>query len=285
MEKVNWPRAIEKNRDALLRIVEMLFAMAGLAQNAVLPRHLRNSILRILRPAESAVRRLIILAARGVEVMLRPASPLRGGRRSKRSDADPGGGNSKARSRILPPPGSVALRAPLAPGSSHGSRPVLRTPSRGRLNAKGLASRPAATNEPSLPLLDPLKHFHFGPIRRKAKTFPRITWIGLTDPTPIPDDWNPSPDDEIDAAPLLRRLRSLKHALDDLDKQALRLARWKARLKLFHALPHEQRGRRRLDVMRPGWPPGRRKRRIHEIDDILTNLHSLAIYAEELDSS
>ncbi len=31
--------------------------------------------------------------------------------------------------------------------------------------------------------------------------------------------------------------------------------------------------------MRPGWPPGRRKRRIHEVDDVLTELHSLARHA------
>ncbi len=64
---INWDKAIARNRDALLRIVEVLFAMAGLAEGeiaATLPRHLRNHILRILRPAEAAVRRLVIIAAR-----------------------------------------------------------------------------------------------------------------------------------------------------------------------------------------------------------------------------
>ncbi|MFZ2101519.1 MAG: hypothetical protein WAU86_13235, partial [Oricola sp.] len=72
---VNWPVAIERNREALLRIVAMLFAIAGLDENtatATLPRHLRFYLIRILRPAESAVRRLVIIVARGLVVEIRP---------------------------------------------------------------------------------------------------------------------------------------------------------------------------------------------------------------------
>ncbi|MFZ2103256.1 MAG: hypothetical protein WAU86_22105, partial [Oricola sp.] len=60
---------------------------------------------------------------------------------------------------------------------------------------------------------------------------------------------------------------------------AKRLARWRARLDLPSDRP------RRLSPMRPGWPPGRRKRPIHEIDEILKDLHSLAVYAERKDTS
>jgi len=31
--------------------------------------------------------------------------------------------------------------------------------------------------------------------------------------------------------------------------------------------------------MRPGWPPGRRKRPRYEVDDILADVHSLTLYA------
>ncbi len=68
---MDWARAIEINQAALARIVAALIAMVGLvAQGAVarLPRPLYRRALRILRPAESAVRRLIIIAARGVAV-------------------------------------------------------------------------------------------------------------------------------------------------------------------------------------------------------------------------
>ncbi|MFZ2098990.1 MAG: hypothetical protein WAU86_00320, partial [Oricola sp.] len=61
--------------------------------------------------------------------------------------------------------------------------------------------------------------------------------------------------------------------------QARRLARWRARrdLGLLRAP--------RFSPMRPGWPPGRRKRPIHEIDEILKDLHSLAVYAEKSPNS
>ncbi len=75
---INWDMAIARNRNALLRIVEVLFAMAGLAEGeiaATLPRHLRNHILRILRPAEAAVRRLVIIAARSLVVVVKPRRP------------------------------------------------------------------------------------------------------------------------------------------------------------------------------------------------------------------
>jgi hypothetical protein len=67
-------RAAEHYREALLRIVDMLFALIGLDETAViatLPRFTRNHVLRILRPAESAARRLIVVAARGIEVIVR----------------------------------------------------------------------------------------------------------------------------------------------------------------------------------------------------------------------
>ena len=68
---MDWILAIDLNRDALLRIVAALFAMTGLADDTeapalLLPRHLRNAVLRLLRPAESAARRLIVIAARGL---------------------------------------------------------------------------------------------------------------------------------------------------------------------------------------------------------------------------
>jgi hypothetical protein len=104
--------AIEMNRVALKRILAMLVAMAGLGDAAftsplrggrrspdrrvgvieapqpppdasrrpplkgevglALPRHLYRAILRLLRPAEAAARRLIIAAARGLVVKLPP---------------------------------------------------------------------------------------------------------------------------------------------------------------------------------------------------------------------
>ncbi len=62
---MDWTLAINRNRDALLRVIATLYALAGLANGAqfsTLPRFTYRTILRVLRAAESAVRRLIVLA-------------------------------------------------------------------------------------------------------------------------------------------------------------------------------------------------------------------------------
>jgi hypothetical protein len=120
--------------------------------------------------------------------------------------------------------------------------------------------------------------------RFQRRSFPRITFIGLTEPTPIPDDWIPSPDDEIDATRLCRRLAGLKRALDDLDGQARRLARWRARRTFLSSSSSSlSRGSPRFSPMRPGWPPGFRKPAFHAVDDVLRECHSLARRALDYD--
>jgi hypothetical protein len=78
---MDWPLAIRRNRDALRRIVAVLFAMAGLKVGGTLvtlPRGVFQAVLFILRPAESAVRRLIVIAAHGLKLSPRPkrAAPV-----------------------------------------------------------------------------------------------------------------------------------------------------------------------------------------------------------------
>ena len=72
---MDWDRAIERNRQPLLRIVASLFAMIGLSEDGQverLARPLYRAVLLVLRPAEAAVRRLIIVAARGMVVKPSP---------------------------------------------------------------------------------------------------------------------------------------------------------------------------------------------------------------------
>ena len=79
---MDWARAIERNSEALKGIVEVLFAMLGLAGEATvarIPQPLHRAVLRVLRPAESAVRRLVVIAARGLVVKLAPSRPMPAG--------------------------------------------------------------------------------------------------------------------------------------------------------------------------------------------------------------
>ncbi|CAN5350614.1 hypothetical protein BH10PSE7_BH10PSE7_17990 [soil metagenome] len=76
---MDWDRAIAINQAALLRIVAALIAMAGLAVGggmARLPRSMHSTVLGVLRPAESAVRRLIVIAARGIVAKPLPVRPM-----------------------------------------------------------------------------------------------------------------------------------------------------------------------------------------------------------------
>ena len=63
---MNWPQAIERNSETLLRIILALVSSLGLADGGVLktlPRFLYQKALRIIIPAEAAVRRLILIIA------------------------------------------------------------------------------------------------------------------------------------------------------------------------------------------------------------------------------
>jgi hypothetical protein len=65
---MDWARAIEINRLALVRIVGELVALLGLVSGGTLE--------RILRPAESALRRLIVIAAHGLVAKPLPSRPM-----------------------------------------------------------------------------------------------------------------------------------------------------------------------------------------------------------------
>jgi hypothetical protein len=66
---------IERNRIALLTIIAALISMIGTDSSRV-AHSIRLTILRILRPAESAVRRLIAATARNIEVEWKPSRPM-----------------------------------------------------------------------------------------------------------------------------------------------------------------------------------------------------------------
>ena len=263
---MDWNAAIEKNREALKRVLAMLVAMAGLDPHPevregeprrTLPRHLHRAVLGLLRPAEAAARRLIIVAARGIVVVLPPARP-----RKQR-------------------PTSTILRNGIGTGivMPRGFRPGAGTPA-----ARTLA----------LPLLDPLPRWGASP-RPGPSGFPRISIPGLTERFPVPRA--PSSDDPIDAARLALRLGALGRALDDLPREAKRFARWRAHRDAAGAQNRKHAGRfRRVWPLRPGRPPGGRlahydpdawggRKNIRDVDEILAHTHALAFYALSPDTS
>ena len=216
-----------------------------------LPRHLHRALLRLVRPAEAAARRLVIMAARDLVVALPPPrprlNPLRPAILSRRPGACSGTG-------IVMPRG---VRAPSAPASP----------------------APARGPGKSLPLFDPLPR-----LRRRRAVFrgpggsglPRISVPGWTVPAPVAPWRPPAPGDPVDATRLRLRLAAVAAALADLPGQARRYARWRARRDRAIAA-----GRiTRVSALRPGPAWGARRpqarRPEHEIDELVRDLHYFA---------
>ncbi|MEQ1951346.1 hypothetical protein [Mesorhizobium sp. CN2-181] len=300
---MDWNAAIDKNREALKRILAMLVGMAGLAAGGsvgaggqftlfprkgaaasrqvlaekskrspalTLPRHLHRAILKLLRPAEAAARRLIVVAARGL---------------------------------VLPPP------RPREPKPKKLGRRKFRRI--GPLEVRRV---------PALPLFDPLPPWNRRPSRPAPCGVPRISIAGFGEPVPVPPP--ASRNDPIDASRLALRLQTLAATLDDLPRQAKRFARWQARRdavsaqdkktrdamtagdgdpdamsehdKMLAAIGARRRMRkaatarsgdpprpgraRRTWPLKPGRPPGWRPKPTHDVHEVLDVVHGLACW-------
>ena len=232
---MDWKLAVSRNRDQLRGIVAALFVLARMRVGGVLvvlPRSVLASIMLVLRPAESAVRRLIVIAAAGLGTV---------GPSHRDVDA-----SALARLRDL-----------------RQLHPVFRTR--------------------AFQLFDPLKTFDMEALWDcEAPAYQ--SWYANHDSAfsaasqPVPHD------QPINAAHIGQRLNALMRALDDLPRQARRLAHWRVRQDRALA---ENRPLRpaRLSTLRPGLPPGWRERAVHEIDPVLRECHALAGYLPDAPDS
>ena len=229
---MDWDLAIKRNSDALKGIVDLLFVLLGLVGDVRLdriPYSVHRAVLRVLHPAESALRRLIVIAARGLVVKLVPSRPMPAGPIISK------GGNSRASFKLFD-------------------------------RRKSFAELRQVTPPRRLPRI----HF-FGPDPRVAALW--ASYRPAVAPTPPSN-----PDGLVDAEPLTRRLQALKAALDNLPRQAKRLARWRLRRENIPSMKFKT-------PLRPGPPPGHRKKPVHEVDEVLIECHGLARDALRLDTS
>ncbi|MFO0993300.1 MAG: hypothetical protein U1E67_15355 [Hyphomicrobiales bacterium] len=100
---MDWELAIESKRVPLLAVVLALFAKIGLSEGVSIERiskPLHRSVLLILRSAESAVRRLIVAAAR--DIVLGPSEPRLYKPRQKPSTKPKADGEAKPRRKRRP---------------------------------------------------------------------------------------------------------------------------------------------------------------------------------------
>ncbi len=219
-------QAIDLNSAAIARLVGTLFALLGLTAGSPpprIPRKVHCAILRVLRPAESAVRRLILVVSNTMRV------------------------------KALPP------------------RPM----------PAGIIRSAGATPRPTFQLFDPRPPLRLqGATKPAPRPQPRISFFGDGEARTIA--WGPerrrvrAGQDEADenaattnSSSLVRRLQALTAALDDLPRQARRLARALARRRKSPRLKLK-------GVLRPGRAPGYRKRPVEEIDSVLHQCDWLA---------
>ncbi len=241
--------AIETNREALVRIVASLVAMARFPppdasrrpphkgeveaaptlQRPTVTRHVWRTILSLLRPAEAAARRLIIAAARGIVVPAplprKPAPQLKPAPLTARTLPNPADREAFLRRfGIAVTVSSADMARPLILPCEAGE---------GDHAQRGGGGEPSPPRIPAFPLFDPPRRLRLTPRRRyvPAHAAPRIMFPGITQPHRLPPPPPPpAPDDLISAAGVDRRLAALGAALEDLPGQARRFARLKARM-------------------------------------------------------
>jgi hypothetical protein len=234
-----WNDAVKRNSLALKVVAAKLLALLaafGGVEAVKVPRAVHASVWRLLQPAESALRRLIFIAARDVKIEAKPARA--------------------APSQEKPQP--LKMRA-----------------------AKQRTARPLPFR-----LHDPRVRAGQRP-RHDAKQRPRV-WFFEPDPPFAPPflpprqlpphlQPKPEPEPEINASQLCRRLQSFTAALDDLPRQAQRMARWRMRRETSTQPKYTR-------AIRRGRPPGFRQKPIYEVDHVLADCHRYAqgVMMEEL---
>jgi hypothetical protein len=190
---MDWTEAMECHRQPLLRIVATLYAMIGLTEGGSIERISRplyRAVLSLLRPAESAVRRLIIFAAQGLVVKPRA---------SRKASARP-----------------VVARRGKSKVKSSRRRYFQLIDSLLRLDA-GMPRR----RKPKHPLCEPrIRVLGDNPYLIPA-------FLRPAPPAPPPPEPRPISDGTVNAVSLCRRLEAIMDALKDLPRQAMRYARWR----------------------------------------------------------
>ena len=237
------PQKIELYRLALLRVLLVLFKMAGLAPGTdrleVLPRSVKFSILRILRQAESAARRLVFAESEKLDDVDYVPPPKREKSAQKRGVKR--GTEPKQRAPRMPQFKLTDSRKFLWELYPNRRRRAKKTIKRG--------------GEPVL--LFRIHNYDGRP--------PAEAWS-----TPLPEL---TPDDPLAAVGLSRRMQALHNALLDLPAQAHRMKREIAKREAAKPGPGS------VHPMRSGKPPGFREydeEPEHEVDNILYECHYIA---------
>ena len=236
-----WDRVVQRNRAPLLRLVGVLFLMLGLDEGGadVVPRRVVRQVMRLLRPAESAARRLIVVVARGVRIDASKLRPLKAPEAPSRLEAA----------------GLLVIHRNVDFGLARFWRP------------EAAAPKKPAPAFPAFPLADPPRRFDALGWEGK-RPFPK-DGVAAADPDEDVNARNlcrraQALKHALDNLPRYARRLALREArLKQESGAPLKGAR--------------QTYKRR--TLRWGDPPGHCKKPEREVDDLLRECHRLALYA------
>ncbi len=267
---MDWSIVISRQKAALLAVVERMRTMAGGVISPLcggdkdaapfIPRLLTLAILRLLRPAESAARRLIVIVAAGLKDRVRSASE----------------GNGKP-NRPLPDFSSFAkTQSPRPPAFRLFDTPWVMVP---RAFGQGRRAVPRVSflgwDRAAAPL-SPLA----GEMSPKATEGGKVT--AKAPPSVCCADISPA---RGESGALHRRISALHFALNTLPAQARRLKRIMAAREKSVAekaakglAPGSTKNPLPLGPIRPGRPPGHIAKPRNEADLILKDCQDLALY-------
>ena len=193
------PQQIERYRRVLLRLLAGLFVMAGLKPGTgvveTLPRGVKYAILRILRQAESATRRLVMAEAEALDKVEYLPPPKREKSSQKRR-------------------GDIKRRAPRMPQFRLIDPRKFYEELYPNRKARRAGAKKKRSTEPQL-------------LFRIDSFDGRPAYEEWSEPSP-----ELTPDDPLTSIGLSRRMQALHHALSDLPAQARRMAREIAKRKV-----------------------------------------------------
>ena len=254
-------KCVVNYKGKLILIIAELFRLARIVPGEVpdvqsgeiwdisLPRYCWRRVLELLMPAESALRRLIIMAAHG-----------------KGSDF----------SSSLPNPSHTAAAAAKLPADNLGDS-LLNSPHTAARNGEppeGELSK--LSPKLSFDMFDPMKKFGFCGFYDDDEWEALQAQKAAAGPLAIPEANPMKRMDPVNALGLWRRIQALHHAAENFDGYVTRYINWYARQRYQLKNNLKITGRKRLGLMRGGSIPGYVHKGQHEVHDLLLDVHNLA---------
>jgi hypothetical protein len=239
----------------LARIVpgEVPDVASGSVWDITLPRYCWQKVLALLTPAESALRRLIIMAAHG-----KPIAPYVPEEQAAKTEVrEVAGGElceAMAQEIIIGPAEAVSV-------------PLDET-------AKDTAA--VSPRPPVFDMFDPMKKFGFCGFYDDDEWEALQAQKAAAGPLIIPKADRSKRMDPVNALGLWKRIQALHHAAENFEACVARYISWYQRQRYQLKNNLKLTGRKRLGLMRGGYAPGYIRKGKHDIHGILRDVHNLA---------